>query len=107
RVFTLMFYHEPTITHTMIGFMAGITIIGGSIGAVAYNDIRQIVAYNIVIAIGFILIGLAVGTTSAFEGSVYYLIHDMVVKALLYLLAGAMIILTGTPQINRVSGLVR
>lgn len=107
RIFTLMFYHEPSITHTMIGIMAAITIIGGSIGAIAYNDIRQIISYNVVIAVGFILIGLAVGTNIAFEGSIYYLIHDMVVKALLFLLAGTMIILTGTEQINRVSGLIR
>src|SRR5699024_7255366 len=95
RIFTLLFYHEPGITHTCIGIMAGITLIAGSIGAVAYNDIRYIVAYNVIIAVGFILVGLAVSTTTAFEGSIFYLVHDMIVKALLYLLAGTMITLTG------------
>ena len=42
--------------------MAGITLIGGCIGAIAYTNIRQIVSYNVVIAIGFILVGLAVMT---------------------------------------------
>src|SRR5699024_3659722 len=107
RMFTLLFYHEPSITHTLIGIMAGITLIGGSIGAIARTDVRQIVSYNVVIAVGFILIGLAVSTTTAMEGSIYYLIHDMIVKAMLYLLAGTMIHLTGTAKYDEMSGLIR
>src|SRR5690625_5914640 len=57
RTFTLLFYHEPSITHTLIGIMAAITLIGGSIGAIAYKDLRLIASYNVVIAVGFILIG--------------------------------------------------
>src|SRR5690625_994940 len=107
RMFTLLFYHEPSITHTLVGIMAGITLIGGSIGAIARTDIRQIVSYNVVIAVGFILIGLAVSTTAAIEGSIYYLIHDMIVKAMLFLLAGTMITLTGATKFDEMSGLIR
>lgn len=107
RTFTLLFYHKPEITHTLIGILAVMTLIGGSIGAIAYRDVRQIVAYNVIIAVGFILIGLAVATPAAIEGSIFYLVHDMIVKALLYLLAGTMIFLTGTANINRMSGLIR
>lgn len=107
RTFSLLFYHEPAVTHNLIGIMAAITLIGGSIGAIAYKNIRHIVAYNVVIAIGFILIGLAVSTQSAIEGSIYYLIHDMIIKALLFLLAGTMITLTRTSRFDQVSGLIR
>lgn len=106
RVFTLLFYHEPSITHTLIGIMAGLTLIGGSIGAIAYKDIRLIVSYNVVIAVGFMLVGLAVSTESALEGAVYYLVHDMIVKALLFLIAGTMIALTGKAKIDSMSGLI-
>lgn len=107
RVFTLIFYHEPQITHTLIGIMAVITLIGGSIGAIAYNDLRRIVSYNVVISVGFILIGLAVSTESALQGSIYYLIHDMIVKALLFLIAGTIIYLTGKSRIEHMSGLIQ
>src|SRR5699024_8135490 len=40
-------------------------------------------------------------------GAVYYLIHDMVAKALLYLLLGTMILLTGKTRIRQMSGLIR
>src|SRR5690625_5145890 len=107
RTFTLLLYHEPSITHTSIGIMAAITLIGGSIGAIAYKDLRLIASYNVVIAVGFILIGLSVFTTTAVEGSIYYLIHDMIVKALLFLIVGTMITLTRTTQFDEMSGLIR
>lgn len=107
RMFTLVFYHEPGITHSLIGIMAAMTMVGGSIGAIAYKDIRQIVSYNVVITVGFILVGLAVSTEIAFQGAIYYLVHDMIIKALLFLLAGTMIYLTGTAKIEEMSGLIR
>lgn len=107
RTFTLIFYHEPSITHTLIGGMAAITLIGGSIGAVAYRDIRQIVSYNVVITIGFILIGLAVSTNIGMQGSIFYLVHDIIIKASLFLLGGTMIYLTGKTKIDEMSGLIR
>jgi multicomponent Na+:H+ antiporter subunit D len=107
RVFSLIFNQQPEITHTIIGIMAALTLIGGSLGAVAYNDIRKIAAYNVVIAVGFMLVGLAVSTPNAVEGALYYLIHDMVVKALLFLLVGTMITLTGTAQLHKMSGLMK
>lgn len=107
RIFTLIFYHEPVITHSVIGVMAILTMIGGSVGALAYNDIRKIVSYNVVIAVGFILAGLAVSSEVAFQGAIYYLIHDMIVKALLFLLAGTMIYLTGKTKVDEMSGLIR
>ncbi len=107
RIFTLIFYHEPTITHTLIGVMAAVTMIGGSIGAIAYKDIRQIVTYNVIITVGFILVGLAVSTEIAIQGSIYYLIHDMIIKALLFLLTGTMIYVTGTASIEKISGLIK
>lgn len=107
RIFTLLFYHEQGITHSIIGIMAGLTLIGGCIGALAYNNIRQIVSYNVVIAIGFILVGLAIMSQTAIEGAIFYLIHDMFVKALLFLLSGTMIYLTKTEKLDEMSGLIR
>lgn len=107
RTFTLLFYHEQQITHTIIAVMAAITIIGGCIGAIAYTNVRQIVSYNVVIAVGFILVGLAIMNVTAMEGAIYYLIHDMIVKALLFLLAGTMIYVTKSERLDEISGLIR
>lgn len=107
RTFTIIFYHNPFITHTLLGIMAGITLIVGCIGAIAYKDMRLIASYNVVIAVGFMLVGLAIGTNVAIKGSIYYIVHDMLAKAMLFLLVGTMIALTGKTKINEISGLIK
>lgn len=107
RTFTLLFYHDTAITHTIIGIMAGITLIGGMIGTIAFYNIRYIVSYNVIISVGFILVAVAVMETQALEGAVFYLIHDMYVKALLFLVAGVTIYVARTTQFDEISGLIR
>ncbi|HZW68966.1 MAG TPA: Na+/H+ antiporter subunit D [Pseudogracilibacillus sp.] len=107
RVFTLLFYHETAITHSIIGVMAGLTLIGGMIGAIAYPNIRYIVSYNVIISVGFILFGLAMMETASLAGATFYLVHDIFAKALLFLVAGTTIYLAKTDQTDEISGLIR
>ncbi|MCP1143298.1 Na+/H+ antiporter subunit D [Lysinibacillus endophyticus] len=107
RTFTLMFPLNQEITHSLIGIMAGITIIAGCLGALSGRDVYTIGTYNVIIGVGFILIGLAAGTETAMTGAVYYLMHDMVSKALLFLIIGMMVYLTDETIIKNMSGLIR
>jgi len=106
RTFTLMFYHQPEITHTVILWMAAITMILGALGAVSHWEIKKILAYNVIISVGFILFGLAVGTAQSLSGSFYYLIHDMLSKALIFITGGAIINIFGTDKLKEFSGLI-
>lgn len=106
RVYTLIFYHDPSFTHQILAWLAALTIIFGVIGAIAFWDIKKIVIYNIITAVGVILFGIAANTPEAVEGSVYYLIHDMIIKGALFLLVGAIIAVTGTSHLRKFSGLM-
>jgi len=107
RVFSLIFYHQPEVTHLLIGVLAAVTMVLGAIGAVAYGDIKKILTYNVIVGVGFILAGFATFTMEGMTGSLYYLIHDMIVKALIFLLGGTIIHLTGTGKLKELSGLIR
>lgn len=107
RTFTLMFPLNQDVTHTIIGVMAGITLIAGCMGALSGRDIYTIATYNVIIGVGFILIGLAAGTEAALTGAIYYLIHDMLAKALLFLLVGMMFYVTGESVVKKMSGLIQ
>lgn len=107
RMFSLIFYHEPQITHLLIGILGAITMILGAMGAVGHNEIGKILAYNVIISVGFIIAGLAMFSETSLSGSIYYLIHDIIVKALLFLIGGTVIYITGTGKIKEISGLIR
>ncbi|MDD4752996.1 MAG: Na+/H+ antiporter subunit D [Desulfitobacteriaceae bacterium] len=107
RLFSLVFYHEPGVTHLFIGVLAAVSMVLGAMGAVAYWDVKRIITYNVVVGVGFILAGFASFSVVGVRGSVYYLLHDMIVKALLFLLGGSIIHLTGTGRLKEMSGLIR
>ena len=107
RVFTLIFYHDPGFTHAIIGWMSGATMLLGVIGAIAYKDVNKILVYNVVAGVGFVAFGMAAGNKLALEGLMFYLIHDMIIKTLLFLLGGAIIAAAGTSNLSNMGGMIQ
>ncbi|OEH93667.1 Na+/H+ antiporter subunit D [Bacillus solimangrovi] len=107
RVFTLIFIYKTDITHELFIILAGITMLMGVVGALSTYNVKLIVAYNIIPAVGFMIMGIGIYNETALSGTVYYLIHDMIVKGALFLLAGAMIKITGTADLRKMGGLIR
>ncbi|SDC18242.1 multicomponent Na+:H+ antiporter subunit D [Paenibacillus sp. UNCCL117] len=107
RTSTLLFVAEPVAIQGWIHGLAAVTMVLGSLGAVAYRDIRLILNYNVVVSVGFIALGLAVSSREALDGAVFYLIHDMVAKALLFILGGWIAGTAGTYDIKEMGGLMK
>ena len=76
-------------------------------GALAHFDVKQIIIYNIVIAVGVILFAVAQLNETALMGAMFYLIHDMIIKAALFMLIGIVIYLTGTSNLRKMGGLMK
>ncbi len=93
-------------TFHLLSILAILSIVVGVIGAIAYWDIKKIIIYNIIVAVGVILYGVSVMNPTAITGSVYYLIHDMLIKAALFLLVGVIMAITGTSNLRNISGLI-
>lgn len=106
RTYTLFFIHDITFTHEILLILSILTIIAGCIGALAYFDLKQIIIYNIVIAIGVILFGVAQMNDAGMSGAIFYLIHDMIIKGALFLLIGIIITITGTSNLRKMGGLM-
>ncbi|ALS28160.1 subunit D of monovalent cation/H+ antiporter [Paenibacillus sp. 32O-W] len=107
RTFTLIFCHDPGMTHAWIAWMAGATMVLGAIGAVAYTDLRKVLNYNVIISVGFIAFGIAVSNENALDGVVFYLLHDMIGKALMFFLGGMIIAFAGTAQLKDMGGFIK
>ena len=107
RMFTLVFDHDIGFTHEILLWIAGLTMAIGVLGAAAQNDIRKILSFHIVSQIGYMVLGLALMTPLALVGAVFYLIHHIIVKANLFLIAGVADRIAGDTDLSRIGGLYK
>ena len=83
-------------------------MVTGVLGAAAQIDFRKILSFHIVSQIGYMILGLALFTPLAIVGAVFYLVHHIIVKANLFLVAGVAQRLTGgRPTCRAIGGLYK
>ncbi|WP_322892392.1 MULTISPECIES: Na+/H+ antiporter subunit D [unclassified Yoonia] len=107
RVFTLVFDHDIGYTHTILLWVACFTMVTGVLGAAAQSDFRKILSFHIISQIGYMILGLAIYTPLALVGAVFYLVHHIIVKANLFLIAGISQRLTGGSDVYKIGGLYK
>jgi multicomponent Na+:H+ antiporter subunit D len=105
RVFTLLFIQDVGYTHTLILVIAGLTMVTGVLGAVAQSEFRRILSFHIVSQIGYMVMGLGLFTRLALAGSIFYIVHHIIVKTNLFLVSGVVDRLHGTLQLRSLGGL--
>lgn len=104
RVFTLLFITDIPYTHTLILVIAGLTMITGVLGAIAQNEFRRILSFHIISQIGYMIMGLGLFTPLALAGSIFYIIHHIIVKSNLFLISGVVYFLKGSFDLKRLGG---
>ena len=105
RVFTLIFVNDVGYTHALVLVIAGLTMITGVLGAWTQLEFRRVLSFHIVSQIGYMLMGLGLFTRLALAGSIFYILHHIVVKTNLFLVAGAVQRLRGSGELARLGGL--
>jgi len=103
---TLLFPPD-TQPGTLLLVVAGLTMVVGVFGAVTQNDIKRILSFHIVSQIGYMIMGLGLFTVAGLAGAVIYIVHHIVVKTTLFLVAGLIEQRTGTAQLDDLTGLRR
>ena len=105
RMFTLVFVGDISFTHEILLWVACFTMVTGVLGAAAQNDFRKILSFHIVSQIGYMILGLALMTPLAIVGAVFYLVHHIIVKANLFLVAGVAQKIAGSTELKKIGGL--
>src|SRR5690606_23287247 len=106
RCFSLIFPITAGLA-IIIGLLAVLTMITGVLGAASHFDIRKILSFHIISQIGYMLVGVAIATPLAIAGSVFYILHHIIVKANLFLIGGVIRRRTGSYHLKQIGGLHR
>ena len=104
RTETLLF---PGNQAKLLLWVAAFTMVVGVIGALAQTQMKRILSFHIVSQIGYIVMGVALGTKAALTATVFYLMHHIPVKASLFLVEGIVERETGETEFDKVGGLAR
>jgi multicomponent Na+:H+ antiporter subunit D len=103
----LLLFSQDTRPSTLLLWVAGATMIVGVLGAIAQDDIRRILSFTIVSQIGYMVMGLSFFTVAGVAAVVYSMVHHIIVKTALFLIAGLIEHHSGSSRLSRIGGMVR
>jgi multicomponent Na+:H+ antiporter subunit D len=75
--------------------------------AVIENDLRRVLAYSLINQVGFMVVGIGIGTALAINGAVAHAFNDILFKGLLFMTMGAVMYRTGKINATDLGGLYR
>jgi multicomponent Na+:H+ antiporter subunit D len=112
------FYGIIRIVCTMYGFqhidligpviiaLGLLTMVVGAALAFVQTDIKRLLAYSTIGSMGYITVGLGLGTSTGIQGATFHIMNHALAKAMLFLIAGCVIHRVGTRNMHKMGGLL-
>jgi NAD(P)H-quinone oxidoreductase subunit 4 len=89
-----------------LAIWAAVSVLYGSLAAIAQRDMKRMVAYSSVGHMGYILLAAAAATPVSLLGAVFQMVSHGLISALLFLLVGIVYRKTGTRDLEVLRGLL-
>ena len=90
RVYTLVFGSEAgslaNLAQEWLWPLALLTLAAGVLGALSASSLQRLIAYLLIISVGTLLAGMAIGTPASLQAALYYWLHTTWVSAAMFLL---------------------
>ncbi|PTY06754.1 Na+/H+ antiporter subunit D [Verrucomicrobia bacterium LW23] len=107
RTFTTAFQSEQDFIFPLLLWVSLFTMVTGVLGAASQFHTRRILSFHIISQIGYMTLGLALGTEGALMATIFYVIHHILVKTNLFFAAAAIDRTGGGEDLNHTGGLYR
>ncbi len=105
RVSILVFAEPLRQSSALLAWIAALTMLTGVIGAISQYDIKRILSFHIISQIGYMTLGLAIGTPLSIAASLFYVFHHIIVKTNLFLISGAVEGIKGSTDLKVIGSL--
>jgi len=106
RVFFTVIGFTPQVSSILM-FLGVVSMLAGVFLAVGQWDLKRLLAYHSISQIGYVLLGIGLGTPLGIAGGLFHLFNHSLFKSLLFLDSGAIEYATGTRDLKRMGGLSR
>jgi len=93
--------------HYIVTIAGAVTMLLGAMLALAQTDLKRILAYTTVSALGTLVLLIGLGTTQAIKAAMVFLIVHSLYKGAMFLVTGALDHETGTRDVEQLGGLWR
>ncbi len=90
---------------TILLVLGTVSMVVGVLLCMGQDDIKRFLAYSSISQVGYIVLGLGLGTRLGIAAALFHLVNHAVFKSLLFLNAGAIEYSTGTRDLNKMGGL--
>ncbi len=87
--------------------VAGVTMVIGAMGALAQSNVKRILSFHIISQVGYMVMGLGLFSVAGVGGAIFFLLHHMPVKTVLFLVGGLIENEQGSGSLDESGGLAR
>lgn len=91
----------------ILGWLGAAGVVAGSVLAIAQRDYRRMLAYSSVSQLGFVALGIGLGSALGLVGALLHVLNHAFMKACLFLVGGGVYLRTGAVDVPGLSGLGR
>ncbi len=96
----------PTVLY-IVQWLAAISIVVATFLAIMQEDAKRLLAYSSISQIGYVVLGIAMGTSLGIAGGLFHALNHAIFKSLLFFTIGAVIYRTGTRNMSELGGLIK
>jgi multicomponent Na+:H+ antiporter subunit D len=112
RVFVMVFRQDGhALAIDVLLVLSGFTMLLGVLGALCQWEMRRILSWHIISQVGYMVMGIGLASDPAVAplavaATIFYVVHHIIVKSSLFLVAGVTEHVTGTTKLERMGGVL-
>ncbi|HOW85975.1 MAG TPA: NADH-quinone oxidoreductase subunit M [Candidatus Aminicenantes bacterium] len=106
RIFINVFGLTPALSAVLMA-LGAVSIVVAALLALGQKDMKRMLAYSSISQVGYIVLGLGIGTPLGIAGGLFHLFNHALAKGLLFLTSGSVQQATGTRDMDEMGGLAK
>jgi multicomponent Na+:H+ antiporter subunit D len=106
RIFLNVFGLTPALSTVMM-WLGIVSMVVAAFLALGQKDMKRMLAYSSISQVGYIVLGIGIGTPLGIAGGLFHLFNHALAKGLLFLTSGSVQQATGTRNLDEMGGLAK